>query len=375
MGFGCFVEEPSAKMVFLAAALRRNSRDRRSRFRVQAASQPRFSRKAGNLDAVVARAANSARKFVQDPQCSTQVLTLSLAPRGAASGTHFADIRLDVSNSEELMSNCHALSTGTLPHAIRAKPEVVPISGLEQAERLERAVLRDLVEQLQARERLRAEWTAMAVHELRRPLTTIDLSAQLLQEGSAGQEEAAQLEHLRWGIQQLSRVTEDLFDAGCIEARALRIKRVPISIATLVQDAIAHLPDLVERCPLRVEPGADVQVSADPGRVAQVLGNLLENAEKYGDPAAKIEVDVARHEEGVRVTVSSRGPGISADRLTHVFDRFERGPRARAERPGLGLGLYIAKGLIEAHGGRIWAKSAPAVITQFYFTLPLASTP
>jgi signal transduction histidine kinase len=73
--------------------------------------------------------------------------------------------------------------------------------------------------------------------------------------------------------------------------------------------------------------------------------------------------------------VSSRGPGIPADRLSGVFDRFERGPQARSERPGLGLGLYIAKGLIEAHGGRIWANSAPGVITQFHFTLRLASLP
>jgi len=270
------------------------------------------------------------------------------------------------------MNNGHALSTGTLPHATRAKPEAVSTSGLEQAERLERAVLRDRVEQLQNRERMRAAWTAMAVHELRRPLTTIDLSAQLLEEDLPGQLEAARerLEHLRWGIEQLTRVTEDLFDASCIEARAMRIERVPVAIAILVQDAIAHLPELALHCSLRVEAGADVQVSADPGRVQQVLGNLLENAKKYGNPGAKIEVDVARHTQGVRVTVSSRGPGIPADRLSCVFDRFERGSQARAERSGLGLGLYIAKGLIEAHGGRIWANSAPGVITPFHFTLP-----
>lgn len=275
------------------------------------------------------------------------------------------------------MNDCRAVPTRLLPIAARVKPETTPTPELDQAERLERAVLRDRVEQLQSRERLRAEWTAMAVHELRRPLTTIDLSAQLLAEGLPGQEEATRerFEHLRWGIEQLSRVTEDLYDASCIEARAMRIEPVPTAIAVLVEHAIAHLPDLALRCALRVEPGADVEVSADPGRVQQVVGNLLENAAKYGDPTAKIEVDIARHEHGVRVTVSSRGPGIPADRLSSVFDRFERGTRARAERSGLGLGLYIAKGLIEAHGGRIWANSARAVITQFHFTLPLAASP
>jgi signal transduction histidine kinase len=275
------------------------------------------------------------------------------------------------------MNNGHALQSRLLPcaSAARAKPETVPTP--EQAERLERAVLRELVEQLQSRERLRAEWTAMAVHELRRPLTTIDLCTQLLQEALPDQAEAVRerLGHIRWGIEQLCRVADDLFDASCIEARAITIERVPISIAVLVQDAIAHLPDLVNRCCLRVESGATVEVSADPRRIEQVLGNLLENAAKYGDPGAKIELDVARQADRVRVTVSSRGPGIPADRLERIFDRFERGPRARAETRGLGLGLYLAKGLVEAHGGRIWAKSAPSIITQFYFTLPLASTP
>jgi signal transduction histidine kinase len=283
---------------------------------------------------------------------------------------------LDVRNSEELMNNGHALPTRLLPHAAPAKPEIGPKLGLDQAERLERAVLRDLVEQLQSRERLRAEWTAMAVHELRRPLTTIDLSTQLLEEGPPGQQTVQErLELIRWGIQQLSRVTEDLFDATSIEARAMRIERVTIPVALLVQDAIAHLPDLGARCSLRIEPGADVLVSADPGRVGQALGNLLENAAKYGDPGAKIEIDVARHEDGVRVTVSSRGAGIPADPVSSVFDRFERGPRARTESPGLGLGLYIAKGIVEAHGGRIGVRSAPGVITQFHFTLPLTASP
>jgi signal transduction histidine kinase len=275
------------------------------------------------------------------------------------------------------MNNGHALPTRLLPYAVRAKPETPPTPGLDQAERLERVVLRDLVEKLQSRERLRAEWTAMAVHDLRRPLTTIDLCAQLLEDGQPGQDERLRerFEQLRWGIEQISRLTKDLFDASCIEARAMKLERIPIPIVSLVHDAIAHLPDLALRCSLRVEQGTDVQVSADPGRVEQVLGNLLENAAKYGDPGAKIEIDVACHQDGVRVTVSSRGAGIPAERLSSVFERFQRGPRAGVERPGLGLGLYIAKGLIEAHGGRIGARSAPGVITQFHFTLPLASSP
>ncbi len=250
-----------------------------------------------------------------------------------------------------------------------------PSPRLDQAARLERAVLRDHVEQLQGRDRRRAEWAAMVVHELRRPLTLIDLAAQLLQESlPVAQEEAQErLEQIRRGVEELSRTTIDLLDASAIEARAMRVEPAPVRVVLVVQSAIADMPDLVERCRLRVEAGADVQVTADPRRVQQVLGNLLENAAKYGEPAAKIEVDLARYDAEVRVTVSSRGPGIPAHQLLHVFDRFARSPQTRKEKPGLGLGLYIAKGLIEAQGGRIWAKSAPGIITQFHFTLPLAS--
>jgi signal transduction histidine kinase len=270
-----------------------------------------------------------------------------------------------VNNSEDLMNDGQALATGSCPPAPR----------LDQAARLERAVLRDHVAQLQGRERQRVEWTAMVVHELRRPLTTIDLSAQLLQEGSPGLHTQARewLEQIRRGVEELTQVTLDLLDASAIEARAMRVEAVPVPVVPLVRGAIAARPDLVERCRLRVEPGANVQVNADSRRVQQVLGNLLENAGKYGEPQAKIEVDLARYDGQLRVTVSSRGPGIPADRLSHVFDRFERSPQARKEKPGLGLGLYIAKGLIEAHGGRIWVMSAPGIITQFHFTLPVAS--
>jgi signal transduction histidine kinase len=251
-----------------------------------------------------------------------------------------------------------------------------PSPRLEQTARLERAVLRDHVEHLQGRESMRVEWTGMVVHELRRSLSVIDLSAQLLQEAlpAPGKDAEEWLEQIRRGVEELASMTVDLLDASAVEARAMRVEPVPVDVVQLVEGAIADMPDLVERCWLRVEPGSDVQVNADPRRIAQALGNLLENAGKYGDPEAKIAVDIARYDREVRVTVSSRGPGIPADLLPRVFDRFERSREARKEKPGLGLGLYIAKGLIEAHGGRIWAKSAPGIITQFHFTLPVALT-
>jgi len=103
-----------------------------------------------------------------------------------------------------------------------------------------------------------------------------------------------------------------------------------------------------------------------------VLGNLLENAQKYADPGTDVRVEVRRDATEVRVLVSNRAPGIPAADLPKIFDRFYRSASARTSgQTGLGLGLYIAKGLIEAHGGRIWAESQPGGITTFQFALPL----
>ncbi|MBI4493372.1 MAG: sensor histidine kinase, partial [Chloroflexi bacterium] len=103
----------------------------------------------------------------------------------------------------------------------------------------------------------------------------------------------------------------------------------------------------------------------------QELGNLLSNAAKYGSPSTEIRVEVARRKAEVEVAVANQGPGIPPEDLPHLFTRFYRARQARAERAaGLGLGLYISKGLVEAHGGRLWAESTPGQTTTFRFTLP-----
>jgi signal transduction histidine kinase len=113
----------------------------------------------------------------------------------------------------------------------------------------------------------------------------------------------------------------------------------------------------------------------DPDRIHQVLDNLISNAEKYGRPGTEIRIECLDRGELLEVVVTNHGPGIPADELPQLFSRFGRTRDARADRtPGIGLGLYIARGLVEAHGGHIWAESVPGATTSFHFTVPTASS-
>ena len=109
----------------------------------------------------------------------------------------------------------------------------------------------------------------------------------------------------------------------------------------------------------------DLHVSVDPDRVHQVLDNLISNAVKYGRPNAEIRIEWFDRGDRLEVVVTNQGAGIPAEEMPQLFSRFGRTHDARAHRtPGIGLGLYIARGLVEAHGGRIWAESVPGEIDQ-----------
>jgi len=124
---------------------------------------------------------------------------------------------------------------------------------------------------------------------------------------------------------------------------------------------------------IRLAGEPELHVSVDPDRVHQVLDNLISNAVKYGRPGAEIRIEWLNRGEQLEVVVTNQGAGIPAEELPQLFSRFGRTRGARAHRtPGIGLGLYIARGLVEAHGGRIWAESVPGQSTSFHLTLPMA---
>lgn len=226
-------------------------------------------------------------------------------------------------------------------------------------------------------ERLREEWAAVIAHDLRQPVNIIALSSDLLSQ-TCGECVAVRslktLERIRVSTRRLKEMINDLLDTSLIEARRLTVDRRAVDLPALVEEIIERMAGVTSGHDVRVtRRGELAPVWADTGRIEQVLGNLLSNAVKYGEPEAEIQVDLEGRAGEVEVTVTNRGQGIPPDELGRLFSRFARGRERRAPGTvGLGLGLYICKGLVEAHGGRIWVESTPGATTRFHFTLPLA---
>jgi PAS domain S-box-containing protein len=220
-------------------------------------------------------------------------------------------------------------------------------------------------------ERLREEWMSVVAHDLRQPVTTIKLYADSLVRAAAPADQV-KLEHILVSATRLGRMVTDLLDFSLIEAHRLELHREPVDVARLVTQ-VAERSAVGEKVPVRtVIHGFLPRLVVDPARFEQVLANLLSNARKYGHPGTEVLVEVERKDDEVEVAVINQGKEIPKEVLPHLFSRFHRArPPGEKGILGLGLGLYIARGLVEAHGGRIWAESDPGGLTVFRLRLPL----
>jgi PAS domain S-box-containing protein len=239
-------------------------------------------------------------------------------------------------------------------------------------------VIEDVTAQKQL-EQERAEWTSVITHDMRQPVAIIHGYAALLQQdleraGTQGDNRRA-AEYILSEARNLNRMIADLLDVSRIESRRLAIQLERTDLPALIREVLDRTQGVTAGHRVHLEVHGTVPpLTLDPARIEQVLGNLLSNAAKYSEETAPIELSVERQATTVEVTVRNVGPGIAPDELPRLFQRFYRTEEARAEgRPGIGLGLYIARGLVEAHGGRIWAESVPGQITTFRFTLPVPS--
>ena len=221
-------------------------------------------------------------------------------------------------------------------------------------------------------ERLRQEWTTIIAHDLRQPIGVISSASELIPElyGVAG-DELSMLQRIQSAAGTLKRMVDDLLDVSVLEAHRLKLERTVVDPTVLVGETVKRLRHVTGDRVEIVGSGPPLSLCVDAMRIEQVLVNMLSNAAKYGDAHAPIQLRVDFTTTEVQIAVTNRGKGIAADELPRLFDRFARSPAtARSGVPGLGLGLYITKEIVEAHGGRIWAESEPGKTTTFHVVLP-----
>lgn len=232
---------------------------------------------------------------------------------------------------------------------------------------------------LEEMERLRADFLAMVSHELRTPLATVKGSTSTLLGGSPDLDPAVATQFHRIIDEQVDHMQDligDLLDIARIETGTLSCKPAPVNVAEMVDEARTKLLSAVGRDNVQVGLAPDLPpVMADRRRIVQVLSNLLSNAAGFSPEELPVKVTAVRIGVHVAVSVADEGRGIPEDFLPYLFRKYTRleGGNREIDTPGSGLGLVICKGIVEAHGGRIWAESdGPGLGAKFTFTVPAA---
>jgi signal transduction histidine kinase len=260
---------------------------------------------------------------------------------------------------------------------VRQANEALVLAGLREQQLAERATR--LYQEAQSATRAREDLLAIVSHDIKAPLSAMITSIELLRSAPVRDPTGTsreRVDHIKRSAERMSRLIGDLLDAGAIQAGRLSVERRPLPLAPLVDSAVDAIRPLAAAKLLRLtnELAADLPaVSADPVRLQQVLSNLLENAVKFTPAHGKITVRAQSLGEEVMLSVTDTGLGIPREDIPVVFNRFwQSRPTARV---GTGLGLSITKGIVEAHGGRIWVESSVGKGSTFFVTLPVARAP
>jgi signal transduction histidine kinase len=229
-------------------------------------------------------------------------------------------------------------------------------------------------------DRLKDEFVLTASHELRSPLTSVQGFAELLmlQRDTLTPQQVETVEIILDNCRHLVRLVNDLLDLTRSEAGSLAMQVRPTELAPLIDDVVRTMRAQTEASQQslaeEIEPGLP-SAEVEPDRIRQILVNLITNAHEYSPEGANIGVTARVAGAELEIAVSDDGPGIPAEQLEHIFERFTRGDAGLTQRVGgTGLGLAIAKSLVELHGGTIEADSAPGHGSTFRFRLPLSPT-
>lgn len=237
--------------------------------------------------------------------------------------------------------------------------------------------LRDVTAQAELL-RLKEDFMLQVAHELRTPITALSASLDLLQQDALSMPRAelnTMVTTLRRSALRLENLVENLLDAGSIEAGTFQVRAVPTTIRHALSEALVFVePQMdakAQKLATRIALSAD-RVLADPRRTAQVLANLLGNASKYSPERTTVTLEAAVREGFVQVTVKDEGPGIPADEVPRLFQRFFRSREVREAAGGVGLGLTICRAIVQAQGGDITVDSESGRGTSIHFTVPKA---
>jgi PAS domain S-box-containing protein len=237
---------------------------------------------------------------------------------------------------------------------------------------LDNARLHDTV---RASLRARDEMMGVVSHDLRNPVAAVKMLSRtlLLAPRNDGTQTRESIELIAQAAEQMDALIRDLLDVNRLDAGQLVVSAVPMDPSVLLTDSLQTLRPLVAEKGISLDLEIDAElpkVMADRERVQQALSNLIGNAIKFSPAGSKIVVVPRREADQVVISVVDNGRGIAAEQLPRVFDRYWQS--SRTDRQGAGLGLAIAKGIVEAHGGRIWIESTPGEGTTASFSLPFA---
>jgi signal transduction histidine kinase len=221
---------------------------------------------------------------------------------------------------------------------------------------------------------LKNDLVATVAHEFRTPLTSLRMAIHMCAEEAAGPLTASQADLMaaaRQDCERLQGIVDDILDLSRIQAGRIEIRARPVDPIALAQQAIREVDAAARAGGVKVmleDPGKPFELQADPERIGVVLDNLLGNAVRHTPAGGQVVVRVKPTSEGARVEVQDTGEGIPAPYQERIFDRFFQVPGSR--RGGVGLGLYISREVVRAHGGEMGATSEAGKGSTFWFTLP-----
>ena len=224
--------------------------------------------------------------------------------------------------------------------------------------------------QERARARLAETLLASMSHDMRTPLTAIRIAVENLRGRLSEDEREAQSRAAASELERLSLLVENVLDMAHIDAGAVKAERQWVTAADVIDAALAHVRRTLEDHHVRVEAGDEREVHVDPRLTSTALSHLLENAARYSPAGGDITVSGGVGTDGLRLSVTDRGPGLDPAEIERLFERFYRGQSSRTATHGTGMGLTIARGLIQAAGGSVWAENAPGAGARFSLVVP-----